>query len=91
MKKTFSTLAVMGVYTRRVLEDHGFPAILEVMDHFYPGISNIGAAAMQSNAAKEIKRQIPNAIPWEKGDDWRDYAKRAVELLGPQVKLDGPV
>jgi hypothetical protein len=88
--KAFGTLAVMGVFTGRVLEEHGFGRIHEVMDHLYPGIMTMGVAAMAEQAAAEIGRQVPGALPWTEGDDWRDYGRRAVAALGPTLNIIGP-
>lgn len=88
--REFPTLAVMGVFTGRVLEEKGMGGIHEVMDHFYPGIMTIGVAAMQPTAALEVGRQIPNAPPWREGDDWRDYGTRALAALGPTCTIVGP-
>ena len=88
--KTFGTLAVLGVFTGRVLEEKGFAGIHEVMDHLYPGIMTLGIAAMAKQAAAEIGRQVPGAVPWTEGDDWRDYAAHAIETLGPALAILGP-
>jgi hypothetical protein len=89
--KKFSTLAVLGAYSGRVLEDHGFASIHEVMDHFYPGIMTIGVAAMGKLAAIEIKRQVPAVEDFRDGEDWRAYAARGIETFGSTIELQGPL
>lgn len=93
MMKQFSTLAVLGVATGIVLEDGGFSGIHEVMDHFYPGIMTLGCAAMSEQAAREVKRQIPHisALGPCTSENWKEYAGRAVDVLGERLSIDGPV
>lgn len=90
-KKSFPTLAVLGVYTGYCLGD--FSDIAEVMDHLYPGVMTMGQAAMQPRAAQVIERQhgqlaeLPNIAAM----GWRAFvASDAVKALGPTLDVIGP-
>ena len=91
IRKAMPTLGVLGVYTGRVLKEHGFGEIHEVFDHFYPGIMTLGCAAMAEDAAAEVARQVPGCVPWKDDDDWQEYARRGLEAFGPTIELDGPL
>jgi hypothetical protein len=62
MTKTFSTAAVLGVYTGRILNSDGFAPIHEVMDFFFPGIMTLGCAHMLDVASAEVARQYPDVV-----------------------------
>ena len=91
-KKEFSTLAVAGVYTGRVLEHGGMNGIHEVMDHLYPGIMTIGIAAMADRASDVIGEQLPAlaALGKPTDDGWQAYADSVVKHLGPTLWVSGP-
>ncbi len=92
MIKTFSTLAVAGVATGRLLKAGRFDDIREVMDHLFPGIMTAGCAAMAPTAAKEILRQIPalSRLP-AYSDPVEEYAQQVLILFGSTLRVDGPM
>lgn len=93
MKKEFDTLAVLGVYTGRVLEEGGMNGIHEVMDHFYPGIMTIGLAVMADRAKEEVLAQHPELaeLPECTGESYKDFVIEALKKLPKTLPLEGPL
>jgi len=91
-RKALPTLGVMGVYSGICLSNFG--EIHETMDHFYPGIMQLGCAMMAKTASKEVLRQIPGVAGIEKPEDWKtghaEYAQKALARFGPTIELTGP-
>ena len=100
--KKFETLAVVGAYTGRLLEEGGFGKIHEVMDHMYPGIMHMGMASKWKSGA--VKAYLEKAVPgiavlgseldesvfnWEE-TDYREVAERARRLFGGTIEFEGP-
>lgn len=92
MIKEFNTVAVLGVFTGRVLAEHGFSEIHEIMDHFYPGIMTLGCASMAKTASHEVARQHPefNSLPECTKENWEEFTTNAVAKFGDKMNLNGP-
>ncbi len=90
--KTFPTLAVVGVYTGTLLQNGGFGALHDVMDHLFPGVMTIGVAAMQPTAAKYLAAHVSGLADLPPvGDDWRAFADEAVARFGDTITVVGPL
>lgn len=94
MKKPFPTLAVVGVYTGKLLEEGGFHKIHEVFDHLYPGIMTLGLSAMWAKTQALLAVQIPALLTLPQPDfsnkqtleaDLRAFVSVCLAKFGPTL------
>lgn len=92
VRKEFSTLGVLGVYTGRVVDPAGFASTADVLDYLFPGVMTLGMATVSRIAAREIARQHPHlaALPKCTVENWRAWGEAAVAVLGPTLIVEGP-
>lgn len=92
MTKTFSTLAVVGAWSGRLLVAGGFSDIHEVMDFFYPGCMAHNLPSLHPRVAEEILRQHPSLadLPPITSENFEAVAAQALKDFGLMMSLTAP-